>query len=97
MVNELFEALADRHRRELLFELLEKNPRNVSPRPGERAKPDESTILEHHLHLPKLAEYGFIDWDRDRGAVTKGNRFDEIRPLLEVLDEHPRAVPDDLV
>ena len=46
---------------------------------------DEELLRLHHVHLPKLADYGFIEWDRDAHVVTKGPRFDEMRPLLELL------------
>jgi len=52
-----------------------------------------------HVHLPKLADHGFIDWDQDTQRVTKGPQFDEIEPLLTVLRENhdvlsDRGVPD---
>lgn len=49
---------------------------------------DKGLLRTHRIHLPKLDEYGFIDWDRETHIVTKGRRFDEIRPFLEQLDGH---------
>lgn len=31
---------------------------------------DRAAIELHHVHLPKLEEWGFIEWDRDDGAVV---------------------------
>jgi len=47
-----------------------------------------------HVHLPKLADHGFIDWDQDAQRVTKGPQFDEIEPLLTVLSENQDVLPD---
>jgi predicted transcriptional regulator len=46
-----------------------------------------------HVHLPKLADYGFIEWNRDTNEVSKGANFAEIRPLLELLDAHANELP----
>lgn len=35
------------------------------------------------VHIPKLAEYGLIDWDSEERIVTRGPHFDEARPLLD--------------
>lgn len=48
-----------------------------------------------HLHLPKLADYEFIEWNKDTHEVTKGPKFDEIRPLLELLATHEDELPAD--
>ncbi|WP_177209108.1 hypothetical protein [Natronobacterium haloterrestre] len=44
-------------------------------------------IEKRHVHLPKLVDYGYIEWDREAAVITKGPEFDEIRPLLEFLNE----------
>jgi len=51
----------------------------------------------HHSHLPKLEDLGFVDADPDHHAVTTGPRFEEIKPLLELLDTHRDRLPPDLV
>lgn len=47
---------------------------------------DKALVRMHHVHLPKLADDGFIDWSRETNLVTKGARFDELVPFLELLD-----------
>lgn len=105
--NDVFDALAAGHRRQLLVKLLS-SPHYVSKPAGisrEIAQADENllqrhlsssrTIAEadeyaismHHVHLPKLAEYGFIEWHRDDNLVAQGPRFDEIRPHLRLVAE----------
>lgn len=51
------------------------------------AEVDEDSVSLHHIHLPKLAEYGFIEWHRDDDLVVQGPRFDELRPYLELVAE----------
>lgn len=53
----------------------------------ESAAVDKELLRTHFVHLPKLVEYGFAEWDRDTKVITKGPRFDEIRPFLELLDD----------
>lgn len=40
-----------------------------------------------HVHLPLLEQQGYIDWDRRHHEVTRGPRFDELRPLLDTIEE----------
>ena len=54
---------------------------------------DEDTLRAHHVHLPKLADYGYIEWDRNAHRVTRGPRFDEIRPVVELLDGRRNELP----
>lgn len=54
---------------------------------------DEYHLRLHCIHVPKLVEYGFVEWDEDGNDVTKGPRFDEIRPLLELLDGRRDELP----
>jgi len=49
----------------------------------------------HHNHLQKLEDLGFVDANLDRYSVTKGPRFEEIEPLLELLDTHRDRLPLD--
>lgn len=88
MSDKIFDALAHEQRRQLLFSLLEHNPQNpanLSAPSEDSSEPAEEAISRHHVHLPKLVDYGYIEWNRDADIVTKGPRFDEIRPLLEFL------------
>lgn len=97
----LFDALADPHRRQLLVAVLNSNPQD-----GDAIDPlDELTYSENeadrlrtalvHKHLPKLDEMGYIEWDTENGTFSKGPRWDEIAPLLELIHEHRDELPDD--
>jgi hypothetical protein len=48
-----------------------------------------------HTHLPKLASAGFIEWDPETNTVQQGPRFEDIRPLLELMHDHADELPDD--
>lgn len=97
--NEMVDAMANVQRRKLLVALLDHNPQDDSPvvvvdSDGETDALNR--LLEmNHVHLPKLEAYGFIDWDKDRHQVMKGENFDEIRPLLELLKNHETELPAD--
>ena len=48
---------------------------------------DERTIRSRlaHIHLPKMADLGVIEYDRERETVRPGERIAELRPLLEEI------------
>jgi len=100
-LDDALDALADRQRRVLLLALLESNPQEddlvASKTDGGTDEGDEIDLLVrmHHVHLPKLEDYGFVEWDRDAGEVTRGPRFEEVAPLLELLDDHREELPSD--
>lgn len=47
-----------------------------------------------HVHLPKLSRAGYVAWDDEDGTVSRGPAFGSVRPLLELMAEHPDALPD---
>ncbi|WP_435064478.1 DUF7344 domain-containing protein [Halobaculum sp. EA56] len=90
MSDELLEVVCDARRRRVLYELLDAEgeaavavPEGVVP--GSAGRDDR--ILFEHVHLPKLADAGLITWDREAGTVGRGPAFDEVRPLLEALEQ----------
>lgn len=75
MIDNAFDALADRNRRRLLVGLLHYDPQYVSELSGvsrEIADTNEELLRFHHVHLPRLAACGFIEWHRDAHVVMKG-------------------------
>ena len=97
--DDMVDALADVQRRKLLVALLEHNPQDDTPVVMADSESDadavERLVTMQHVHLPKLADYGFIEWNEDTHEVTKGPKFDEIRPLLELLANHEDELPAD--
>lgn len=88
-------------RRRLLLALLDENPVEIEPvdglDPAENAGRRDYLIEMHHRHLPKLEAHGFIHWDRKAGVVFKGQQFEDIRPLIELIDDHRAKLPPDTV
>lgn len=92
----VFEALASEQRRRILFALLDE-PLEVDggSLTGERELPDTVLLERRHIHLPKLADYGFVRWRPEKNVVEKGPQFEEIDPVLESLAAHqPRLAVD---
>lgn len=87
-VDQVIEALADGYRRQLLAELRERNPHGEVPTENLGGGTGEELAIEMvHVHLPRLAENEFIEWDRRSGTVARGPRFQELVPLLDLLVE----------
>lgn len=99
--DELVDAVADIQRRRLLLKLMEANPQPASqvgsPDSESEADVDERAISMEHLHLPKLIDLGIIEFASDGQEVVKGPNFDQIRPLLELLDNTSDELPEDWV
>mgnify|MGYP002762999200 CR=1 FL=1 len=97
--DDMVNALADIQRRKLLTSLLEHNPQDDTPTvvvdSDSETDAVERLVTMQHVHLPKLADYGFIEWNKDTNEVMKGPKFDEIRPLLELLAKHEDELPED--
>ncbi|ELY60651.1 DUF7344 domain-containing protein [Natronolimnohabitans innermongolicus] len=93
-------VLENQYRRRVLVSLLEHNPLDGDdpqvPSAVELTETDLETVRIHmtHTHLPKLEESRFIEWDRNANSIRKGPQFDEIRPLLELLQNHTDELPD---
>lgn len=87
--DKFFEALANEHRRQILFSLLaEPSPVDIDSPPDPVRERQISLIKCHHVHLPKLTDYGFVRWTPGTNTVEKGPQFGEIEPLLELFDDH---------
>lgn len=98
LFDEMLDALADPQRRRLLSALTEHNPQDDAPvvvDSGEEGDAVERLVTMNHVHLPKLVDYGLIEWDEDADEVSKGPNFDEIRPLIELLSDHDDELPAD--
>lgn len=93
-----FTLFADPYRRRLLLTILDHNPEDEAAIPEAIATDQEELeallVKMHHVHLPKLESHDVIEWDRHKNVVRKGPAFDELRPLLELVDEHRDELPD---
>lgn len=96
----LFDVLRHGTRRRILVELADHNPRTEAEFEADELaagseKPDSADTELRHVHLPALADAGFISWDSRTGTITRGPRFGEIVPLLVVIDDHHDTLPGD--
>ena len=95
----LLRCLEDPLRRRLLVELLVEGRQTDDievPEGIELGGQDRETarIELEHVHLPLLDKRGYIEWDRDADLVTEGPAFDEIRPLLDLIESNRQTLPD---
>lgn len=95
--DEQLAMIADQTRRRLLVTLLDDTPEDtpikITDRAGGGGTADR--IQLHHVHLPKLADAGYIRWDQEDHIVQQGPQFDAIEPLLTLLCDHADELPDE--
>jgi hypothetical protein len=89
--------LSNHHRRRVLLALVDNAPQTIPTGTTTTVETDggdhPQTIAMQHIHLPKLADHGFIDWDQETQRAAKGPQFGEIEPLLTVLSENQDVLP----
>lgn len=97
-LNATLEILAHHHRREILCiltnapdhtatvdELINREAERTDERPGH----DEIEVAIHHVHLPKMADAGVVEYDA-RSQELRYWRNDRLEDLLEyVQSEEP--------
>lgn len=95
-IDRMFTVLSDHHRRLLLLTLRQAETVHETELTvrgaGDDAKEREQIRLTHN-HLPKLADAGYIEWDRETGEISTGPEFEEIEPLLEMMETHADDLP----
>jgi hypothetical protein len=67
-----------------------RNPSSAKP---SRDGPAEGALRLYHADLPKLEAEGAIEWDRERGRVTRGPRFDTYEPVVRLLATNDQVLP----
>lgn len=91
----VFDVLSSQYRRRILIELnsgYATNEMHVISRGG----PDDEVDLQLcHSHLPQMVEAGYIEWDRETSEIEPGPCFDQIKPLLDLVEAHADELPDD--
>lgn len=99
-LDQVFEMLSHPYRRRMLTMIGERNPRGGDEfTMAELAEPDSDLSVFtqdlYHSHLPKLADAGYIDWDRENDVIRRGPRFAEVAPLISLMQKHPDELPAD--
>lgn len=97
----LLDALGHVDRRRLLLALQQATAKDELPVEIEQVVPatTERDVLVsmRHVHLPKLADLGVIETTRADRAVTPGPRFEDVEPVLDMLDANRDRLPADWV
>lgn len=99
VLDQIFSVLSDRHRRQLLLGLLRydsltrRDDREIRA-VDDATDPRKLRTEMRHVHLPKLEEAGFIEWERAAETVARGPAFDRIEPVLRGVAEPIKASSD---
>lgn len=102
-MDKIFRLLSDKDRRRLLVALLDHHPhsddRIVIPEDIQRGDPKDRRrhVRMVHNHLPMLADAEVIRWDRETNEIHQGPRFEELRPVLELLTDHADDLPGEWI
>ena len=89
------DALRHTGRRSVLFALLAQDAETDAPLFLEEFDDAaDSTVEMVHVHLPKLAGAGLVDWRPDSRELRRGPNFSEARPLLALLVDNESKLPD---
>jgi hypothetical protein len=91
--NRSLAVLAHPYRRRILQLISEHNPRDEEEFAVEDDDLELLTTELYRAHLPKLAEAGYVDWDRDTKTIRRGPNFEEVAPLLRLMTEHEDELP----
>lgn len=90
-LNDAFKTLANPERRQFLLALAADTPRQ-DPSADRMEAGREYRVRMSHVHLPMLEAAEIIERCEDDREITRGPEFDEIRPLLQVVDENTNRV-----
>lgn len=91
VIDRCLKCLSDAHRRQTLY-LLEAEGEGGREELAERLMEfvDSKSLRQvrtelHHVHLPKLADVGLIEYDGRSGNVMLTDEVSEVQPLLEAI------------
>lgn len=89
-LNRLFDVLSHPYRRRVLLWLDEHALRSQNELQLDDLAVDGLTVAElHHVHLPKLADMNYVEWDASTNTLSRGAKFDEALPLLSLVYDLP--------
>lgn len=96
-IDEAFDLIASVHRRQVLRHLLEEPDQPIyldelvaRIDDGGLSNSGISEVALAHQHLPRLADAGVIEYDHRSGAVRPTEAVEDLKPLLDTVEEAPR-------
>jgi uncharacterized protein YajQ (UPF0234 family) len=94
----LFDVLRSRERRRIVTTLLDTELEAGGSVPVRALVPagvdaESFRVQLRHCHLPRLADGGYIEWDREAGRVRAGAAYDDLATVVELLREHDARLP----
>ena len=92
-IDSMMDALESRTRRVILATLLDTTETSLATL-ERRVNDEKDRIMLYHIHAPKLADAGYIEWDSDTDTVSKGPKFSEVEPLVRLLKEYNAEFPE---
>lgn len=90
--DQILDALSHRYRRLTLL-LLKRDAATTVADVRHRGDEKIGEIELIHNHLPRLETGEYIEWDRETGEISRGPCFDEIEPLLDVVERNAEDLP----
>lgn len=97
VADEILDTLSHPIRRRLLFSLYEQgqdaSELSLHRVSGLAFEEENTQAALSHVHLPKLAEKGYVRYDGDEHTITKGPEWDQIEPLLRLVHTHLNELP----
>lgn len=97
-LDEMLRVVTPRHRRWALYLLMEREIHTSSElasgirfltemASGDSVEEGRIAIQFQQIHLPKLADAGFIEYDHRNGTITLIGKTDEIRSELKIIKQ----------
>jgi GAF domain-containing protein len=93
-IDSMMDALSSHRRRRILMTLLGDTTATPIETLERRLHNENDRIGLFHVHLPKLANSGYITWDTDADTISTGPKFSEVKPLVQLLNEYETAVSE---
>jgi len=86
------DALAADTRRQLLASLHDAAP-PVGVAVSEAVDDPEPSSELHHVHVPKLERYGYVEVTHDEALLYRGPRFEEVAAVMRVVEANASELP----
>jgi hypothetical protein len=93
-LGDILKLLTDERRRTLLKDLDDRACRGDENHPVDLEWFDDPRAMRH-VHLPMLEASEAIEYDQETGTVDRGPAFDEVKAVLDAVQNDELAVLDD--